>query len=269
MVPSSLNVVAVIPARYAATRLPGKPLADLLGKPMLQWVYEGALKAKGVDRVLIATDDERIRQAAIQFGAPADHVVMTDPELPSGTDRVAAVAEKILARVYVNIQGDEPLMHPSCIEAAANLVTSGRFPMGTAMTPIREQGELDQITVVKVLSDREGRAIYFSRHPIPYSRGPRPGPQGPWVCQRHLGLYAYTRETLFRIRGLPPSAIEKAEVLEQLRALEDGIAIGIAEVPHLSIGVDTPEDLDRVRGILSRQAVESVGKSTKTADNQF
>ena len=231
---------------------------------MIQWVYEGALKARGIDRVIIATDDERIRQAAIQFGCAPENVVMTDPALPSGTDRVAAVAEKIVADVYVNIQGDEPLMQPECIEAAAALVTSGRFPMGTAMTPIREESELDQITVVKVLADKTGRAIYFSRHPIPYSRGPRPGPQGPWVCQRHLGLYAYDRETLFRIRGLSPSGIEKAEVLEQLRALEDGIAIGISEVPHLSIGVDTPEDLDRVRSILA----QGLGKMLRPTEDR-
>jgi 3-deoxy-manno-octulosonate cytidylyltransferase (CMP-KDO synthetase) len=255
--PAPLGVVAVIPARFAATRLPGKPLADLLGKPMIQWVYEGAKRARGVDRVLIATDDERILEAAMAFGVPREDVLMTDPGLPSGTDRVAAVADRVPAKVYVNIQGDEPLMDPECVEAAAALVVSGRFPMGTAMTPIREASELDQVTVVKVLTDRKGRAIYFSRHPIPYSRGPRPGVAGPWICRRHLGLYAYTRETLFRIRSLPPSDIEKAEVLEQLRALEDGIAIGVAEVPHLSIGVDTPEDLEKVRGILA----QGLGKS--------
>ncbi len=244
---SSPSVIGVIPARYAATRLPGKPLADIHGKPMVQWVWEAACKAHSLNQVLIATDDERIQKAAHAFGA---EVVMTDPALPSGTDRVAAVAEKTRGQIYVNIQGDEPLMDAATIDAAVELVKSGRFTMGTAMTPLKDRTELENIMVVKVLADRLDRSIYFSRLPIPFSRGGIPENPADYICQRHLGLYTYTRETLFRIRGLPPSKVEQGEVLEQLRALEDGIAIGIKQVECRSFGIDTPEDLERVRKIL-------------------
>jgi len=242
------QVIGVIPARYAATRLPGKPLADIHGKPMVQWVWEAARKARSLQRLIIATDDERILQAAKSFGAEA---MMTDPALPSGTDRVAAVAEQTQGDIYVNIQGDEPLMDSDTIDSAVELVQSGRFPMGTAMTPLLSREELENITVVKVLADRNRRSIYFSRLPIPFSRGGIPASPQEYICQRHLGIYTYTRETLFRIRSLAPSKIEQGEVLEQLRALEDGIAIGIEQVACRSFGIDTPEDLERVRKILN------------------
>jgi 3-deoxy-manno-octulosonate cytidylyltransferase (CMP-KDO synthetase) len=242
------QVIGVIPARYAATRLPGKPLADIHGKPMVQWVWEAAKKARSLHRVIIATDDERILRAAESFGA---EVLMTDPALPSGTDRVAAVAEKTQGDIYVNIQGDEPLMDPTTIDVAVGLVASGKFPMGTAMTPLKDRTELENIMVVKVLSDRNHRSIYFSRHPIPFSRGGVPEHPRDYICQRHLGLYTYTRDTLFRIRSLPPSKVEQGEVLEQLRALEDGIAIGIQSVECKSFGIDTPEDLERVRKLMN------------------
>lgn len=242
-----MKVVAVIPARYASTRLPAKPLADIHGKPMIQWVYERACQARGLDEVWIATDDSRIEAAARKFGA---RVMMTSPELPSGTDRVAAVADQVRADVYVNVQGDEPMIEPRTIELATELVTSKRFQMGTLMSPLRTEEELLNPAVVKVVADRQGRALYFSRHPIPYSRGPRPA-QGPYASRRHVGLYVYSREALMRIRSLPPSPLEQAEVLEQLRAMEDGIAIGIAEVQSVSLGVDTPEDLERVRKVLA------------------
>jgi len=245
--PKTPSVIAVIPARYAATRLPGKPLADIHGKPMIQWVWEATRRAKSLSQVLIATDDERILKAAHAFGAEA---MMTDPALPSGTDRVAAVADKTRGDIYVNVQGDEPLMDPDTIDAAVELVAGGKFGMGTTMTPLAERGELDNQAVVKVIADRTGRAIYFSRLPIPYSRGGVPGHPEAYICQRHLGIYTYTRETLFRIRSLPPSPIEQGEVLEQLRAVEDGIDIGIRQVKCRSFGIDTPEDLERVRRIL-------------------
>lgn len=247
-----MRVVAVIPARYAAQRLPGKPLSEIHGKPMIQWVYEQARKARRVHQVIVATDDQRIRQALLNLGAPGADVRMTDPALASGTDRVAAVADLVPADVYVNVQGDEPLIEPETIDAAVELVSSGRFPMGTAMTALESEQELRNPAVVKVVADRLGRAMYFSRHPIPYSRGELPARGQPWVCHRHLGLYVYARETLMRFRDLPPSPLEKAEVLEQLRALSDGIPIGITEVKSRSFGIDTPEDLERVRNILSR-----------------
>ena len=242
-----MRVLAVIPARYASTRLHAKPLADIHGKPMIQWVYERASQARGIDRTVVATDDVRIADVVAGFGGEA---IMTAPEIASGTDRVAAVADQIQADVYVNVQGDEPLMESRAIEAGVELVTSGRFQMGTVMTPMTDPDDLTNPAVVKVIADRTGRALYFSRHAIPYSRGAAPGPGGSFVCRRHVGLYTYTRETLFRIRALPVCDLERAEMLEQLRAMEDGIAIGITEIDFISIGVDTPEELEKVRKIL-------------------
>lgn len=241
------QVLAVIPARYASTRLPGKPLADINGKPMIQWVYERAKKAKGITKVVVATDDERIAKAVKSFGG---EVVMTSPDIQSGTERVAAVADQVPADIYVNVQGDEPLIDPVAIERGLELVASGRFPMSTVMTRLETAQELHDPSVVKVLADRTGRSIYFSRLPIPYSRGPEPRGGEPFVCMRHVGLYIYDRATLMKFRALPPTQLEQAEVLEQLRALDAGIPIGITEVKFASIGVDTPEDLEKVRKLL-------------------
>lgn len=246
-----MRVLAVIPARYASVRLPAKPLVDIHGKPMIQWVYERAKASRAVDRVIVATDDERIMKAVKAFGGDA---VMTSPEINSGTDRVAAVADQVDADVYVNVQGDEPLMATDAITAAVELVTSKRFAMGTAMTPMTDPEDLSNAAVVKVIADRSDRAIYFSRHPIPYSRGEAPGKGGSFACRRHVGLYTYTKECLFRIRSLPQNAWERGEMLEQLRAMEDGIAIGIKEIDFLSIGVDTPEELEKVRKILDKRS---------------
>ncbi len=201
--------------------------------------------------MIVATDDPRIEETVRRFGGEA---MMTSPDLQSGTDRVAAVADAVPADVYVNVQGDEPLMEPAAIEAAAKLVTSGQFKMATVMTPMRDAADLENMAVVKVIADKHGKAMYFSRYPIPYSRQKTPvkGPDGSesFVCRRHVGLYAYTRDTLFRIRSLPPSAIERGESLEQLRAMEDGISIGITEIDFTSIGVDTPEELELVRKLI-------------------
>ncbi|RYZ69808.1 MAG: 3-deoxy-manno-octulosonate cytidylyltransferase [Proteobacteria bacterium] len=245
-----MNIVTVIPARYASTRLPAKPLADICGKPMIQWVYERATRASSHGRVIVATDDDRILKAVHKFGGEA---ILTHTHLPSGTDRVAAVAEQVAGDLFVNVQGDEPLMNPEAIESVIQLVSSGRFSMGTIMSPLRDEADLDNPAVVKALADKAGRAIYFSRFPIPYSRGQREAVHGSYVCRRHVGLYAYTRETLFRLRDLKPSRIEQGEMLEQLRALEDGIAIGIHELDFLSVGVDTPDDLVRVRALITQE----------------
>jgi 3-deoxy-manno-octulosonate cytidylyltransferase (CMP-KDO synthetase) len=243
----SSPVIAVIPARHASTRFPGKPLADIHGKPMIQWVYERAKKARGIDRVVVATDDDRIAKAVRSFGGEA---VMTSPDLQSGTDRVAAVADQIPARIYVNVQGDEPMIEPIAIERALGLVSSGRFGMGTAMTRLRNSEELDDPSVVKVIADRNDRAIYFSRFPLPYTRGPRPKQASQYASMRHVGIYVYDHATLVRFHSLAPSSLEQGELLEQLRALTEGIPIGITEVDFVSIGVDTPEDLEKVRRIL-------------------
>lgn len=241
------RTLIVIPARYSSTRLPAKPLADIGGKPMIQWVYERARQTRGVFKTVVATDDDRIASVVKGFGG---EVVMTSPEIQSGTDRVAAVADEIPADIYINVQGDEPMIEATAIEKALELVSSERFSVGTIMSRIKDFADLSNSAVVKVLSDCHGRALYFSRLPIPYSRGAIPSRVEDLVCQRHIGLYVYRKEVLKQWKTLPPSNLEKAEVLEQLRALEQGISIGIAEVGRASIGVDTPEDLEKVRQIL-------------------
>lgn len=238
-----MRVVAVIPARYASTRLPGKPLAKIHGKPMIQWVYERAAQARLPSQVIVATDDARVEEAVKSFGG---EVCMTSTELASGTDRVAAVADQIPGDIYVNVQGDEPLIDPRAIDQAIELVSSGRFVMSTVMTPMRDVADLSNSAVVKVIADDLGRALYFSRHPIPYSRQVAPLPGEAFICRRHCGLYVYNRKTLMQIRNLPVSPIERAESLEQLRAMKAGVAIGITEVDFTSIGVDTPEELEKV-----------------------
>ncbi|MCC7440086.1 MAG: 3-deoxy-manno-octulosonate cytidylyltransferase [Bdellovibrionales bacterium] len=252
------SIVAVIPARYASERLPAKPLSDLLGKPMVQHVYDRAKASVRVGRVIVATDDERIRQAVLRFGGEC---LMTDPALPSGTDRVAAVAREIPGEVFVNVQGDEPCLEPEVIDRAVACVTEGGFDIGTAATGLLNLEELRASSVVKVLLNREGAAMYFSRFPIPYSRQtPEEGGAGEIVPLRHLGIYVYRRETLLRFASLPPTQLERAESLEQLRALEHGLRIGVARVESRSRGVDTPEDLDQVRKLLLRNQDRGGGK---------
>jgi 3-deoxy-D-manno-octulosonate cytidylyltransferase len=241
------SVVLVIPARYAATRLPGKPLVLIHGKTMIEHVWRRCIQVRGVDQVWVATEDERVATVVRSFGG---QVCLTSPDLASGTDRVAAVAEKVPADLYVNVQGDEPLMDPRGVEKAIALVQSGQFPVGTLQVPFRHESELGDLAAVKVICDASGRALYFSRHPIPYSRGERPSDPGQWICQRHVGVYVYTREALQLFVSLPPSRLEQAEVLEQLRALEAGLPIGVAQAHFESIGVDTPRDLEKVRELL-------------------
>ena len=209
---------------------------------MIQWVYERASRARGVDLTVVATDDERIASVVRDFGGK---VAMTSSDLASGTDRVAAVADTEKADIYLNVQGDEPMIEPAGIESAVDLVRSGRFTMGTVMTALKTQAELEERSVVKVIVDKTSRAIYFSRYPIPYSR--QSAPEKEFACFRHIGLYVYSRETLMRLRSLPVCDLERGESLEQLRALVDGIPIGCAEVEFVSIGVDTPEDLEKVK----------------------
>lgn len=247
------RVVAVIPARYASTRLPAKPLADINGKPMIQWVYERAKKCRAVDQVIVATDDTRILEKVKSFGGEC---LMTSAECQSGTDRVAEIARKVDGDIFVNVQGDEPLMSSQAIELAVKLVTSGKYKMSTVATPIQGPSDLTEVSVVKVIVDEQGRAIYFSRLPIPYTRVEPPkhihseGRVSPYLCKRHVGLYVYDRATLAQFAAWPTTDLEKAESLEQLRALHYGLAIGVADSDFLSIGVDTPEDLDKVRKLL-------------------
>jgi 3-deoxy-manno-octulosonate cytidylyltransferase (CMP-KDO synthetase) len=233
----------VIPARFASTRFPGKPIAELWGKPLVQHVYERARQARLASRVIIATDDTRIATIARGFGA---EVAMTRPDHPSGTDRVAEVAASIIADLWVNVQGDEPLLHPAMIDAAvAPLAADPSIPMGTLCSPIEEAGELASPNVVKVVFDQEGFALYFSRLPIPFVRD-----HGPGVTRyRHIGLYAYRRDFLLQLGQLAPTPLERAEKLEQLRVLEHGQRIKVVVVPHTSPGVDTPADLERLQAM--------------------
>jgi len=238
-----MRVVAVIPARYGSTRLPGKPLALIQDKPMIQWVYERAKQAKSLTDIWVATDHQSIIDTVTHFGGQA---MMTSPQCLSGTDRVAEVAKIIEAEVYVNIQGDEPLIDPAGIDQAVALVTSGRFECATLMTPFHSASELQEKSVVKVMVDLNQKAVYFSRYAIPYSRIEAPVNLKDYACRKHVGLYVYRRDLLFRWQALPTSSWELAESLEQLRALQNGISIGVAEIDAEMASVDTPEDLKKV-----------------------
>jgi len=245
-----MKAVAVIPARFAASRFPGKPLKLLRGKPIIQWVYERTLFAKGLDSVWVATDDSRIQACVESFGGK---VIMTRPEHRSGTERLAEVAESVPAEIFINVQGDEPLIEASVIEETLRLVEQGSYDMSSAITPLVNTHELENRNVVKVVMDAKGRALYFTRFPIPYSRQTPPENSKDLVSFRHVGIYAYRAETLKRLSLLPPGALEIAESLEQLRALENGIEIGLAKVHSTSFGIDTPEDLERMEAILAAE----------------
>jgi 3-deoxy-manno-octulosonate cytidylyltransferase (CMP-KDO synthetase) len=234
------DAVIVIPARYGSTRFPGKPLAQLWGKPIIQHVWERASKSRLCRRVIIATDDERIAAAARRFGA---EVAMTRPDHPSGTDRVAEVAARLEANLIVNVQGDEPLVDPAAIDAAVEpLAADPAIPMGTLAAPCEEVADLANPNIVKVVMDRAGFALYFSRLPIPFVREGR----AETTKYRHIGLYVYRREFLLALAKLPPTPLEQAEKLEQLRVLEHGHKIRVVIVDKASPGVDTVEDLRKL-----------------------
>jgi 3-deoxy-manno-octulosonate cytidylyltransferase (CMP-KDO synthetase) len=240
-------IVAVIPARYASTRFPGKPLARLGGKPMIQHVWERCAESAAFSRVVIATDDERIADAAQGFGA---EVRLTSAQCASGTDRVAEVA-KAMPEVpsFVNVQGDEPLIAPQALAALCRQLAEPHVEMTTLVRPL-EDAERANPNVVKAVLSVRGTALYFSRADIPSARDPAAHPKR----YAHLGLYGYRRETLLRLAALAPTPLEKAEGLEQLRALENGIAIHCSVSAYRGFGVDTPDDLARAEQLLSRGA---------------
>lgn len=244
---SSVSVVAVIPARYHSSRLPGKALADIAGRPMIEHVYRRTAAARSVGVVIVATDDERICDAVEAFGGRAQ---LTSAKHQSGTDRLAEVAAGLTCDIVVNVQGDEPLIDPTMIDDAIAPFRSSRdLQMTTLRRRIDDRTELQNPNVTKVVVDREGYALYFSRAPIPYTRAGCP-PAPAW---RHIGLYVYRRECLLRLTSLPATAMEQAEALEQLRAIEYGIRIKAIETIHDSVGVDTLEDLERVRHMARNQ----------------
>jgi 3-deoxy-manno-octulosonate cytidylyltransferase (CMP-KDO synthetase) len=235
------KILGVIPARYDSSRFPGKALAPIGSKSMLQHVFERAAQARYLTSIIIATDDKRKEDAARAFGAP---VRMTRADHASGTDRAAEVASAETAELIVNIQGDEPLIDPYAIDAAIlPLADDPSIPMGTLSKRIEDPREISDPNVVKVVTDRFGNAIYFSRSTIPYVREVHDVYTGHY---KHIGLYVYRRDFLLRYSDLPVGPLERAERLEQLRALENGYPIRVVETDYESLGVDTPEDLERV-----------------------
>lgn len=243
------KAVGVIPARWGSTRFPGKSLAMICGKPMIRWVYERVSLAESLSAVVVATDDGRIRAAVESFGGK---VAMTRPDHPSGTDRVAEAARGMAAGVIVNIQGDEPMMDPSVIDGLVGvMMKERRWDMATAAAPVAERREVDDPSVVKVVCDGDGRALYFSRSPIPFDRDGIISP-GSLPYRRHLGIYAYRKGFLGRLVKCPPSRLEEIEKLEQLRALHIGGRIKVIDVTACGVGVDTPSDVPRVEAMIRR-----------------
>ncbi len=239
-----MGALVVIPARYGSTRLPGKPLALLQGRPVIQHVYEQAARAKDVE-VVVATDDERIMQAVAGFGGKAG---MTSVSARSGTDRVAEVARAHQAAVVINVQGDEPLVQPEMVgQLASFLEQHSAVPMASLMTKLQRPADLANPNVVKVVVDQDGFALYFSRSPVPFARSKERAPDY-W---KHLGIYGYQRHFLLQFPHLEPTPLEQAEQLEQLRALEHGYRIKLLQTAHDTVGVDTPDDLKQVEQLLA------------------
>ena len=244
-----MRAIAVIPARLASTRLPRKILREIAGRPMLAWVYEAVRAGSGLEDVIVATDAEEIMAVCKQNGW---HARMTSAQHRSGTERVHEVASAVAADVYLNVQGDEPLAHPEQIATLLGVMRDPNVQVGTIMTPASAE-DVPNPNAVKVVADSNGRALYFSRATIPFDRDR----SGSIRYFKHLGFYAYRKPALDRFVKWPESALERAERLEQLRFLENGVDIHIAETPHNTIGVDTEEDLRAVEEILHRRGAET------------
>ena len=241
-----MKVLCVIPARYASTRLPGKPLSMIAGKPMIQHVYERACQAQLPDEVVVATDNELVEKAVLDFGGKA---VMTSPDHPSGTDRLAEVALMYPdVDVIVNVQGDEPMIPPEVIDRLAEAFTGDADLNMATMKVVMDEEDYENPAAVKVVTDQQGYALYFSRSLMPY---PRNKPEG-FKVFKHVGIYAYRRNFLLKYAALAPTPLEKAESLEQLRALENGYKIKVLESDFQGIGVDTPEDLAAVNALFEK-----------------
>ena len=242
------KVIVVIPSRYGSTRLPGKPLVQLAGKPMVQHVYERAKRAQTVHRVIVATDDQRIMDAVAAFGGEAR---MTRSDHRTGTERIAEVAVHEPGDVFVNVQGDEPLIDPVAIDTAVGvLLEEPQAQVSTVATPIRHAGDIMDPNVVKTVLDFDGNALYFSRAPIPWIRDTQQKVHVNYW--KHLGLYVFQREALLEFPTLPQGELERIEQLEQLRWLENGWKIRVAEVVHDAVSVDVPEDVARVEKLMQK-----------------
>ena len=243
-----MKAIGVIPARWGSTRFEGKVLADLLGKPMVQHVWESAKKAKALDDLVVACDDERIMKVVEDFGGKA---VYTSVDQPSGTDRLAEVINPMDVKIVVNIQGDEPLVKPIMIDNLEMALEDEKIAqMATMVKKIEDNDELTNSNIVKAVFDKNGYAIYFSRYAIPYNRTNSVDKEKLPVYYKHIGMYAYTKDFLFTFRNLPKSALENAEKLEQLRVLEYGYKIKVVETKFDTVGVDTHDDLMRVKEIM-------------------
>lgn len=243
-----MKIIGVIPARYGSTRFPGKPLVNLKGRPLIQWTIEGARKSKLLSDVIVATDDDRIREACEAVGAK---VAMTASDLPTGSDRIHAAIKDIDCDVVINIQGDEPMVTGDLIDRLAQVfINDPKMDMATLAHPLTDE-ELLSPNAVKVVLNRHDEALYFSRYAIPYSRV-KAAELGTWDgCLKHIGMYAYSKNFLKEFCEAPPALIEQAESLEQLRALYLGAKIKVIKVKEASLGVDTPEDLVKLEKLLS------------------
>ena len=239
-------VWAVIPSRYGAVRLPGKPLVDIAGKPMIQHVWERVSRATKLAKVVVATDDERIRAAVQSFGGEA---IMTRTDHRSGTDRVAEVAASAQADVFINVQGDEPLVSPEAVDALVDAIAGDEsVQLATLAVPLQYTKDIMDPNIVKVVLDFNGDALYFSRAPIPWVRDTKNTVHARHL--KHLGLYAYRKEALLDYNTLPPGDLERVEQLEQLRWMENGYKMRVAETEHDAVSVDVPEDVERVEKLM-------------------
>ena len=246
------KVVGIIPARWGSTRFPGKILADIAGKPLIQWVWERASQASALSAVIVATDEQRIADVVADFGGTA---VMTRADHPSGTDRIAEAVRDLDAEAVINVQGDEPLIAPALIDELATVITGpDQWDMATAAARITDPAEVEQPSVVKVVCAADGKALYFSRSPIPHWREKNGDGSGEPLYLRHIGIYAYRRAFLQHLVQTPPTMLEEAEKLEQLRALYLGARMKVLVTEHSALGVDEPGDVER-----AEQALKEAG----------
>ncbi|HBL25105.1 MAG: 3-deoxy-manno-octulosonate cytidylyltransferase [Syntrophorhabdaceae bacterium] len=241
-----MEKLIVIPARYESTRLPGKPLLEIAGKPLIRLVYERAGESRLKDRIIVATDDERIAEAVSSFGAEA---VMTSPSCRSGTDRVFEAIKEMEADIIINLQGDEPFIRPDMADLLFSVMEKEDLDMATLCCPIANDKEYHDPNTVKVVLDRHGFALYFSRSPIPYLRNSSNRP----LLYKHIGIYAFKRDFLERFVAMPKSRLEEMESLEQLRVLENGFRIRVLTTHYDGFGIDTLADLERARLVLDRK----------------
>lgn len=243
------KVAAIIPARYASTRFPGKVIAPLGGHPVVAHTCARAREAQLPHEIFVATDDDRVVRALAPYGIAT---IMTSPDHPSGTDRIAEAARHVDADIVVNVQGDEPVVDPKTIDAAIRvLIDDPTTPMATARRRVTDPSFIANPNVVKVITDRHGRAIYFSRHPIPFIREESDRHMAASCYYQHIGLYAFRRSFLFEYATMEPTPLERLERLEQLRVLENGLPIAVVDTDYISLGIDTPEDLDEVNALMA------------------